>query len=114
VQAIDINHAEFGLEEPSGAEALRALFDDVRSAASPEIADDVATVIGRSTPSRQIGISEDVNGPSRFDAAAIATRPASRRRTRTWWRIRRSVGIDLGDDSDTDLDPDDLRRSGEV
>lgn len=114
--AIDaIQSAEFELEETFGAEA-RALFDDVRSAASPEIADDVATVIETLDAIAEIGISEDVNDPVAFDAAAeiLLDPDFTEANENLVAYTSQACGIDLGDDGDTDLDLDDLEAFDEV
>ncbi len=64
-----IQSADFELEETFGPEA-RVLFDDVQSAAPPEVASDVSVVVGALDALAELGISTDENDPIAVEAAS--------------------------------------------
>jgi len=64
-----IQSADFELEETFGPDA-RILFDDVRSAAPPDVASDVMTVIETLDAIAELGISLDDDDPIAFKAAS--------------------------------------------
>ena len=110
-----IQSAELELEETFGPEG-RALFDDVQSAAPPEIADDVATVIDTLDAIAKVGISADENDPVAFDAAAeILLDPDFTEANENLEQFTsQACGIDLGNDDDVDLELDDLEGFDDV
>lgn len=65
---VAIQEADFEVEETFGIDARR-LFDDVQSAAPPEIADDVKTVIDTLEAIAALDVSTDEDDPAAFDAA---------------------------------------------
>ncbi len=110
-----IRSAEFELEETFGPEA-RALFDDVQSAAPPEIAEDVATVIDTLDAIAEVGISADEDDPVAFDAAAeILLDPDFTEANENLEEYTsQACGIDLGDGDDADIDLDDLEGFDDI
>lgn len=104
-----IQSADFELEETFGVEA-RALFDDVRDAAPPEIAGDVETVIETLDALAELGISVDDDDPAALDAAfEILVDPVyTEANSNLAAYTSDACGIDLVVDDDGDIDLDDL------
>lgn len=100
-----IRSADFELDQTFSPEA-RALFDDVRSAAPPEIADEVDTVISALDAIAEIGVSSDDDDLVAFDAAAeILLDPAyvdANERLAAF--TSDACGIDLDEDSSAEID----------
>jgi hypothetical protein len=110
-----IQSAEFELEETFGPEA-RELFGEVQSAAPPEIAGEVATVIDTLDAIAEIGISTDENDTLAIDAAfEILLDPGYTDASEKLEEYTSQVcGIDLGDGDDADLELDGLERFDDV
>jgi hypothetical protein len=110
-----IQAAEFELEETFGPEA-RQLFTEVQAAAPPEIAEEVATVIGALDAVAGLGISMDEDDPAAVDDAfeILLDPDYTDANERLSEYTSEACGIDLGEGDDADFQLDDLEGFDDV